>query len=180
MDEIKTTKVYELGYHLLSTLTEADVAKFHQEVKDLAAQHEGEIISEMTPELIRLAYPMFKIIDNKRISFETAHFGVIKFEGTIELMEAIAELVKAHKGVLRHLLISTVREDTIAKKRPMRGIQKASKPDNTADNERSSGDDDSDDKSEDTDDTEDEDTDEEEQDRINKLAEEDLSVEGDE
>ncbi len=173
MEDTPTTKIYELGYQLLSTLSEADVHKFHADVIDLITSHTGEVISEMNPELIRLAYPMFKIIDNKRIAFETAHFGVIKFEGTIALMEALSEMVKANKGVLRHLLINTVKEDTLVKKRPIRGIQKASKEEGS--------------ESETSEvvetpvvETIDHSKEEEMESRINKLVEEKLIVEGDE
>ncbi|HEY1041224.1 MAG TPA: 30S ribosomal protein S6 [Candidatus Paceibacterota bacterium] len=174
MDDIQSTKVYELGYHLLSTLGEAEVAKFHSDVTALVTSKGGEIISEMAPELIRLAYPMFKVIDNKRISFETAHFGVIKFEGTIELLEEVAQMVKIHKGVLRHLLINTVREDTLAKKRPMRGIQRASKSDESETEAEAPV------AAAEEPEVKDDVQDDEMQNKINKLVEEDLTVEGDE
>lgn len=115
--ELQTeTQVYELGYHILPTVVaddlEAEVAKLRSAIE----KRGGSFITEGTPEMMNLAYPMFINNGGKNTRYERAYFGWIKFE--MASSEAIAlrdEDLKMNKELLRFLLIKTTREETRAK-----------------------------------------------------------------
>ncbi len=119
LDLIRDPRVYEVSYLFLPTLHEEDALSQHTALRDMVAKLEGEFISESTAELIDLAYPMYKIIDNKRTGFHTAYFGWVKFALTPEKIATIKDACDANLSLLRYLLITTLREDTVTKKRVM-------------------------------------------------------------
>lgn len=115
--EQREPRVYEAGYHLLPTLAEDDRAKTVQAIEDMITKNGGLKISEGKPEHVELAYPIDRVIDTKRTTFRNAYFGWIKFEIGPDLLKEIQEALDAHRGVLRHLIVSTVREDTLSSER---------------------------------------------------------------
>ena len=62
---------------------------------------------------------MEKTINNKIERFKDGFFGWLKFELAQGDVSAIDAKFRLREDVIRHLLISTVRENTIASKRPM-------------------------------------------------------------
>lgn len=105
-------QVYELGYHLVPTLGEADLALRVEEIKKFIADLKGEVISEGQPERITLSYTMRKLKRGKWEQFADAYFGWIKFEGTGMLAESLKHECDHNESVLRYLLVTTTREDT--------------------------------------------------------------------
>ncbi len=133
--EVANSKVYELGYLLVPTIKEDDVVVNYGNLKELVTSFGGEIISDEMPKMINLAYPMQKVISNVRNKFNTAYFGWIKF--TMDGAEVIK--LKKHldldSAIVRFLILKTVKENTIAAKRFVRGATyKKAKPQN-AENE---------------------------------------------
>ena len=106
-------QVYELGYHIVSTVAEENVPKEVQILKDTVLKDGGSLISEGEPKLINLAYSMTKSVADVKKKFTSAYFGWIKFETKSELMPAIKKAVDGNPNVLRYLLIKTVRENTL-------------------------------------------------------------------
>ena len=108
-------QVYELGYHILPTVViddlEGEVAKLRSAVEARG----GSFISEATPEMMNLAYPIFVNNGGKKTRYETAYFGWMKFEmnqsQAIDLRDAD---LSANAQVLRHILVITTREETRA------------------------------------------------------------------
>ncbi|PCI89783.1 hypothetical protein COB18_03225 [Candidatus Kaiserbacteria bacterium] len=108
-------QVYELGYHILPTVViddlEGEVAKLRSAVEARG----GSFISEATPEMMNLAYPIFVNNGGKKTRYETAYFGWMKFEmnqsQAIDLRDAD---LSANAQVLRHILVTTTREETRA------------------------------------------------------------------
>jgi ribosomal protein S6 len=121
--EEETTKsgvrVYELGYLLVGSMPEENVAAKVGAIKDLLESKGAVSISEEFPRLITLGYEMSRPIGNKKTWFSEAYFGWMKFEGDPASNEEVAAILKRDEDVLRYLLISTVRENTIAGKRSM-------------------------------------------------------------
>jgi len=104
-------RVYELGFHVLPTVGESGSHDVMNELADMVKGSGAEVLTSETPEFIELAYPMLKIIDNKRSFFETAYFGWVKFALTADKVAEIEKEVKSRKDILRFILIKTIAED---------------------------------------------------------------------
>jgi len=105
--------VFEVGYHILPTLSDELVASEIAEIKALIEEKGGKVIGEGEPELIDLEYEMTKVLNNTRERFQTAYFGWVKFE-LVEGAVTIKEELDQRLNVLRYLLIKTIREDIAA------------------------------------------------------------------
>jgi ribosomal protein S6 len=107
------SQVYELGYHIVSTVAEENVLKELETLKAVVLQDGGSLVSEGEPKLINLTYSMTKSVADIKKKFDTAYFGWIKFETKSELMPIIKKAVDQNPLILRYLLIKTVRENTL-------------------------------------------------------------------
>ena len=104
--------VYELGYHLLPTLSDEEVQKEAISFKSLVEKIGGSLVSEEAPKPMHLAYEMIKKQEGKNAKFDTSFFGWIKFEMSADGVLSVKEEVDANKNVLRFIIIKTVREYT--------------------------------------------------------------------
>lgn len=109
-------KVYELGIHLLPTLSEADVQIEFSKIKSQIEKANGEFISESAPRLFTLAYEIPKTIKAQKKWYETAYFGWVKFELEANALAAIEKYVKELESTLRYVFVKTVAEDTMVSK----------------------------------------------------------------
>lgn len=109
-------KVYELGIHLLPTLSEADVQIEFSKIKSNIEKLEGEIISESAPRMFNLAYEIPKTIKAQKKWYETAFFGWVKFELEASKLATFEKFVKELEETLRYLIVKTVRENTLVAK----------------------------------------------------------------
>ncbi len=107
-----TKQVYELGFILLPTLTEAEVSSTKDEIRAVIQKH-GEIISEGETFFIDLAYEMIKKIKSKNLRFDQGYFTWIKFTAEGVHVNDIAKAVDAHDSVLRTLVVKTVEDDAL-------------------------------------------------------------------
>ncbi len=113
----KDPQIYEIGYHLLSTVSQEELGNKVAQVRDIIEGKGGMILSEEFPKEIQLAYPMFKVIANKKTKFTLAYFGWIKFQVKPSQIHAIEELLKVAPEILRYIVIRTVSENTITPKK---------------------------------------------------------------
>lgn len=114
-NEAGELQVYELGYHILPTVTADDLESEVAKLRTAIEKRGGSFITEGTPEMMNLAYPMFINNGGKNTRYERAYFGWIKFE--MPIAEAVAlqdEDLKMNKEVLRFILVKTTREETRA------------------------------------------------------------------
>ena len=109
-------KVYELGIHLLPTLSEADVQIEFSKIKSNIEKLDGEIISESQPRMFKLAYEISKTIKAQKKWYETAYFGWVKFELDASKIAVFEKFVKELENTLRYLIVKTVRENTLVAK----------------------------------------------------------------
>ena len=65
MENVATTKAYELAYHIIPDLEGADVNARAQELNDLIAQNGGSVSVSKEPRKIHLSYP----IKNKNYAY---------------------------------------------------------------------------------------------------------------
>ncbi len=106
------SKVYEVGYLLLPSISEEQLPDHVSEIKKLIDAGEGVLISEENPKFRHLAYEMTKLIGTRNEKFTSAYFGWIKFEMTGENLLTLKAKLDAYQEVLRYLVIKTVRENT--------------------------------------------------------------------
>ncbi len=111
-------RVYELAFHIVPTMPEENVAGKFGDLKSLVETAGGVALSEEMPRLIPLMYEMSHVITNKKTWFDNAYFGWIKFECDPEKVGKIDETLKRDEQILRYMVIKTVRENTIASKKP--------------------------------------------------------------
>lgn len=113
-----TLRIYELGYHIISTVKEDEVDRVTSTIRSVIEKAGGTFIAEGAPQNVKLAYSMFVTNEGKRTRYNQAYFGWIKFEVGANQAEGIEAALKANKDVLRSLMFKTVREDTRASSRP--------------------------------------------------------------
>ena len=123
MEEMNQTEgndngVYELGFLLVPDITEEKLPEMFGNLKDAIVAKGAVAISEEFPKHIPLAYTMEKTINNKIERFNNGYFGWIKFELEGQKAAELESMLRLRTDVIRHLLVSTVRENTIASKKP--------------------------------------------------------------
>ena len=106
-------QVYELGYHILGTVAEENVAKEVDTLKKILASVKAEIISEDAPKLTGLAYAITKKIGDNNKKFDTAYFGSIKYEVSPEAHAMVKKGVENMENILRYIIVKTVAENTM-------------------------------------------------------------------
>ena len=117
----KSSQVYELGYLLVPTLAPEDVPAVYGNLKELVSSLGGVAISDEMPKKIPLAYAMLKVAANVREKFNTAYFGWSKFTMDSDKILELKKKLDLDPKLIRFLLLKTVKENTIAAKRFVRG-----------------------------------------------------------
>ncbi len=115
--EVSDNGVYEVGFILVPDITEEKLPEAFGNVKNAIVEMGAVAISEEFPKLMTLAYTMERTINNKIERFKEGYFGWIKFELPSEKVEGLEALLRLRTDLIRHLLIKTVRENTIASKK---------------------------------------------------------------
>jgi len=131
MDEMMQTEgsdngVYEVGFLLVPEITEEKLPEAFGNLKDAIVSSGAVAISEDFPKLMTLAYTMEKTLNNKIERFKEGYFGWIKFELSQDRVKGLEAMLRLREDVIRFLLVSTVRENTIASKRGF-GVRRRSK-----------------------------------------------------
>lgn len=113
--EAPVSRIYELGYHIIPTVAEGDVEGIVGGIRAQIEKTGSSFIAEGAPTLMKLAYEMESREGDKNVRHDRGYFGWVKFEGTAEAAESLAEALNADNKILRHIVFKTVREDTRAK-----------------------------------------------------------------
>jgi len=111
-DQQLENRVYELGFHFVSTIVEDEVAVQFSHLKSLIEKRGGQFIAEEMPKFKNLAYPISKTVKTDRKNHLSSYFGWVKFEINPEEIIPLEREIKAFAPMLRFLLIKTVRENT--------------------------------------------------------------------
>ena len=107
-------KIYEVGYHVISSVSEENVPKEVEKIKSCLAKENAIIISEEAPKLRPLAYSIKKAFGGSYKVFDKAYFGFIKFElGEDGDIRNIDLSMKNNESVLRYIIIKTIRGNTM-------------------------------------------------------------------
>jgi ribosomal protein S6 len=115
------SRVYEFGYLLVPTISEEDVPVIFGNLKELVASWGGVPISDEMPKMIPLSYGMTKVVANARKKFNAAYFGWFKFTMDSDKILELKKKLDLDPNLIRFLLLKTVKENTIAAKRFVRG-----------------------------------------------------------
>jgi len=115
------SRVYELGYLLVPTVEEVDLPVIYGNLKELVSSYGGLTISDEMPKMISLAYAMVKVVANVRSKFNTAYFGWTKFTMDSDKVLKLKKKLDLDANIIRFLILKTVKENTIAAKRFIRG-----------------------------------------------------------
>lgn len=118
-DKELDSRVYEVGFHLVPSLSDSDLALRVDEIRKAIEEKGGVIISEDYPQILDLAYTMRRMSAGSWHKYDTAYFGWIKFEGLPEAALALKQMLEHSDFVVRYLLIKTVRENTMQGRRPV-------------------------------------------------------------
>ena len=110
-------KVYEVGYLLVPTIREEDLAAAYGNLKETVSSFGGEVIADEMPKMMNIAYPMVKVVSNVRSKFTTAYFGWTKFIMSAAQVVELKAKLDLDPTIIRFLIIKTVKENTIAAKR---------------------------------------------------------------
>jgi len=113
IDETRTN-VYEVGYHLLPTLSEEAVTPAVQELMSLIKAENGTFVGDRFPSKIPLAYAIAKRVNGKLTNFDSAYFGWVAFEAPREAIARLKVALDANPSILRSLIVVTDREAVAA------------------------------------------------------------------
>ncbi len=112
--KIEGVKIYEIGYHLISSIAEEQVPAEVEKINAVLAKEKATIITEEMPKLRPLAYSIKKGFGGVYQTYDKAYFGFVKFELPDESEIAkIDSAFKSNASVLRYIVIKTVRENTM-------------------------------------------------------------------
>jgi ribosomal protein S6 len=109
--------VYEVGYHVIPTVSEADLAGVVDSIRAVLTAQGAEIISEQAPEKLTLAYRIERAALGKVEKFTESYFGFIKFAASAEASLVISKTLSEMYEVLRFIVVHTTREDVVPPRR---------------------------------------------------------------
>jgi len=104
-DKGNGTTLYELGYHLVPSLGEDDLALRVTELQKAITAEGGSVISEGAPQSMTLTYQMRKMHGGRWDKYDTTFFGWVRFEAPASAMDGIKEVLDTDEYVVRYLLI---------------------------------------------------------------------------
>ena len=108
-------RIYEAGYQISPSVKEEDLEKVVAGIRAVVEKAGGTFIAEGTPTLMKLSYPMSTMEAGKRVEYDRAYFGWLKFESTLEAADSLRDSLKVDQQILRSLVFSTIREETRAR-----------------------------------------------------------------
>lgn len=107
-------RVYEIGYHVLPTLSEEEVGAQVKALTEFLSSKGAQFVGEKMPEKIDLAYPIEKRVQGRLTKFSSASFGWIAFEVDAAELASIKTYLDTNESLLRHLLVETSKEEVVA------------------------------------------------------------------
>jgi ribosomal protein S6 len=120
MDEPIDKNIYEIGFHVIPTVTVENVGAEFSKIKSIIENNGGNFLSEDFPKMRPLAYKMTKAGRGNKQKFDRAYFSWIKFEAEPEKVLEIKKAVDNLETILRFLIIKTIKENVLFSPRPSR------------------------------------------------------------
>ena len=104
-DGDKKTVLYELGYHLVPSLGEDDLALRVTDLQKAITAEGGSVKSEGEPQAFKLAYSMRKMTGGRWSHYDSTFFGWVRFELDPKAMKALKEELDHNEHIVRYLII---------------------------------------------------------------------------
>lgn len=117
--EAATSGIYEVGFQIIPTISADSSLDVFSNLKKIIDANGTELIASGTPELVDLAYEMRKKIGGKFQKYNQGYFGWIKFAASTSNIAKIRTEIEKVEEVLRFIVISTVRENTMISQKPI-------------------------------------------------------------
>ena len=102
--------IYELGYLLMPTIAEEDVAGVVTSIKDVLAGQGGSGFLDGFPTKRSLAYEMRRETAGGRTRVNQGYFGWVKFQCARARVEALAQELKKDERIVRFLFVHAPKE----------------------------------------------------------------------
>jgi ribosomal protein S6 len=113
-DDEPLLSVYEIGYHVLPTLSEEGALQAASALAELLTKNGAEAVGDHAPTRTPLAYTITKRIGGKVLRFDEAYFGWVAFEMPRGALARVKEALDANPSILRYLIITTSRDAVAA------------------------------------------------------------------
>lgn len=113
METGEKSNIYEVGYLVAPNVSEGEIAGEVSFIRELLKSAGALLITEEVPKLRPLAYVMEKPSESKKQKFSEGYFGWIKFESPAVSISNIKQGLDKRQSIIRHLIIKTVRENTM-------------------------------------------------------------------
>lgn len=107
----ESSKLYELGFHIVGTIDSNKVASVIDEIKSLIQTHHGDIVREGEVREITLAYTMVKHVAGVNKKYNQAFFDWIKFTMNSEDVVNLKSALDSKDNIIRFILVKTVNDD---------------------------------------------------------------------
>lgn len=109
-------ELYELGYHLVPSLGEDDLALRVADLQKKITSLGGKIHSEGAPQAFTLTYTMHKLRGGKWDRYDSSFFGWTRFEASPESIPELKDDVEHNEHFIRYLLIRLDRDALLPQK----------------------------------------------------------------
>ena len=106
--------VYELGYHILPTVSEEGVQAEVNAITEVLKGLKVEFVAEKLANRLDLAYTIEKKIDGANRRFESAYFGWVSFTLQASQIGAVKVAMDHDLNILRYLIVKTNRDAVAA------------------------------------------------------------------
>jgi len=114
--------VYEIGYHIISSLHEEDTLAFATTLRSMVEKEGGTFVSEELGKPMTLAYDIVTAFGGKKQKYSESRFGWFKCTLPQKAVLKIKTALFAEQKLIRFCVFKTVREDTRAGKRIAREV----------------------------------------------------------
>ncbi len=115
-DQVKDreAQVYEVGYHLLPTLSESEVEAAVKDMRSFLSKEGAQFVGEKMPEKVDLAYAIERRTEGKYQSVRSAYFGWVAFSLAPGVTATVKKFMDTNPSVLRYILVTTSEDEVKA------------------------------------------------------------------
>jgi ribosomal protein S6 len=106
----ESSRLYELGFHIVGTIDSSKVADVVDQIKNLIKKNHGDIVVEGEVKEIPLAYTMVKHFAGVNTKYNQAFFDWIKFNMSAENVANLKTALDLQEKIIRYLLINAVND----------------------------------------------------------------------
>ena len=108
---------YEVGFHLIPTLSDAQVVEAVTAVRAALLQEGAVVLREQAPERMTLSYRIERSISGKREKYTESYFGWIQFSAERLAIPVLSEIYRGTYSILRFIIIETTANEMVKPRR---------------------------------------------------------------